>query len=238
MKTVVCVPSRGRPGNITRLVDAVRLTALGDVVVWVYVDDTDPYRDEYVGGIGSGVIVDVNTPRRLVPAWNYQASQIRDVDADQVCFWGDDVVPETPGWDQLLGVASEGGTCIVYGRDGYWDDHVDGFGHLMLPTAVAMSPGVIQAIGGAVPVPGLQHLFADNSWKALGLAAGRLRFVPQVMIRHYHPTHPDPVYRARMDATYETAASNQHQFDVDGAAHNAWLDSDEFTVAAERLRAL
>lgn len=239
MRTAICVPTQGRPHNLARLISAAFQTAGQDLVIWAYVDDDDPSVDEYLSLAEPDVLIEVGPPRRLVPAWNYQAEGlVTDARVDQVCFWGDDVVPETVAWDVQLWTASEDGTCITYGQDGYWGVDPATPGHLMLPTAVAMSRTVIHAIEAPVPVPHLEHVYADNTWKALGITAGKLRFESDVMIRHHHPTHAVKKYRAPMDATYEKAATNDAQFRHDEQAFNAWRVSSAFGFAVERLAAL
>ena len=47
---LMVVPSRGRPGNIQRLWDAMQATCTADTTLLVGLDDDDPLRDAYPQG--------------------------------------------------------------------------------------------------------------------------------------------------------------------------------------------
>ena len=49
MSLAILVPSRGRPQNLRRLVDAVAATATGEYRIYTYIDDDDRTADAYRG---------------------------------------------------------------------------------------------------------------------------------------------------------------------------------------------
>lgn len=94
---------------------------------------------------------------------------------DAIGAFGDDVVFRTPGWDQTVQAAMP---AIVFG-----DDTIHGENH---PTAVFMSPVIIKALRW-LALPAVNHQWADDGWKTIGLGAGCLRYLPGVVFEHEHP---------------------------------------------------
>lgn len=242
----VLVPSRGRPGNIARLSNAIMATSTYPVDVYVRVDDDDPHRDAYLAMSESGagaipgwnaadayprVNVAVGPRLRLAASWNELARAIAPR-YPYLALWGDDVVPETPGWDTFLtDRLDQYGPGWAYGRDGVWD-HTYGRdipGQLLLPTATVMSSELAIALGYVSP-PGLTHLCIDVAWRDLGLEGGGLQFVQDVMIRHHHPC----AGRAELDAVYRDANSVTRQRE-DNTAFAEWRRSDAFTWAVRQV---
>ncbi len=136
-----------------------------------------------------------------------------------LCSMGDDHLPRTPSWDGRLleGLRGMGGG-FVYGNDLLRGQE--------LPTAVAISSPVVAALGWMC-LPGLSHYFVDDAWKALGGAAGCLRYLPDVVIEHLHPA----AAKAPADATYREAETSEPE---DRAAYELWkttsLTRDAATV--------
>jgi hypothetical protein len=178
---LVLVPSRGRPGNVIRLLDGVSATSAGACDLVVCVDDDDPTRADYVDALarvgfgwlevgprdGIGPLLNRHAPRY---ALRYQA----------VGFMGDDHLPQTARWDRRVMAALDelAPAGIVYGDDR--------FQSAALPTAVFMSSCIVRALGFMVP-PGQLHLYLDDYWAQLGRLLGRLRYLPDVVIEHLHP---------------------------------------------------
>lgn len=140
-----------------------------------------------------------------------------------VGFMGDDHRVRTRGWDQALTDAA-GPLGIAYG-----DDLLQG---VELPTAVVMGADIVRTLGQMVP-PTLQHLFVDDYWKALGLGCGRLRYVPEVVIEHMHPS----AGKAEMDASYEIT-NHPDRYESDGAAWKAYRDGGALHADLDALSAL
>jgi hypothetical protein len=137
-------------------------------------------------------------------------------------FMGDDHRPRTPGWDAAYVEAlTEMGTGIVYG-----DDLLQGE---RIPTQVAMTSDIVEAMGGMAP-GGLVHMYLDDLWKAVGERLGCLRYLPDVVVEHLHPA----AGKARWDDRY--AEVNAPEVYADGRARlDAWLASGELDAVADRL---
>lgn len=209
---VVLVPSRGRPGNIRALREAWDATSTARSALWVIVDEDDPCRDEYVadGEPFGDVHVRPGRRSRIGPILNEVAPQVAE-HCRAVGFMGDDHRPRSVGWDTtMLHTLDAMGGGIVYG-----DDLIHGEA---LPTSVVISSSVIRALGWMCP-PGIEHLYLDDSWRALGLAMGRLRYLPGLVIEHMHPIAD----KAPWDDTYRRANTGG-QYDQDRAAFEAWRD--------------
>ncbi len=203
---VVVVPSRGRPHNIERLVQAWADTgATADLVVLV--DDDDPCRDEYVAL--DLPALHIGPRQRIGPLLNDWAPRLAR-SYDVVGFMGDDHVPRTPGWDRAVLDASTLWT-VVYG-----DDLLQGEN---LPTAVFQGAGLIRTLGRFNP-PGCDHLYLDNYWKVMGERLGTLVYLPGVVIEHVHYVNG----KAAEDALYREV-NDPSMYAHDGAAYNVWANT-------------
>jgi hypothetical protein len=234
-RIAVLVPSRGRPWNVERLHSAIMDTALApeNVDVWLRLDHGD---DELEGYTTSEVpvhrlIIDRRT--RLGASWNELASAALASPRgySHLALWGDDVVPETTGWDKILTERTErDGPGWVYGNDGVWD-HTYGdpiAGQLVLPTATLVSREIVEALGWVSPAV-LIHLCIDLAWRDLGLATNTLMYESGVMIRHLHR-----IMGAPDDATYREANEGANATH-DHHSYHPWRLSEEFDAAAHRV---
>lgn len=196
----VLVPTRSRPANARRLVQACRDTGTtSDLVLGV--DDDDPELPAYkklavdMADVGW---VDVLTPSPqpgMVAPLNQMARQ-HAPNYEMLAFLGDDHVPRTERWDEILcgGVRSQGGG-LVYGDDLLQRDK--------LPTAVVMESRIPRTLGYMAP-PALWHLYADTVWLRWGQGIGRLTYWPDVVIEHLHPG----AGTAKSDSSYATTNSS------------------------------
>lgn len=225
----VLVPSRGRPHNVLRLMRAIADTASAHsrVRLRVRLDDDDPENGAYGDALRAhgGVIVTSGPRIRLAASWNEQAAQAAEDGATHLALWGDDVIPMTQGWDEVLVRRLEkDGPGFVYGRDGIWDHTFNREvpGHLVLPTACVMPIEVYRALGWVSP-PGLVHLCVDVAWRDLGFATDALFYEPDVLIRHVHR-----LVGAPDDQTYRDANDDGAQVNVDNRAFRAWREGEGF----------
>lgn len=213
---LMIVPSRGRPGNVAALVDAWFGTAVGAATLLIAIDDDDPTRDDYLKmlapPIKAGTLrVEVAKRQRLGGTLNSIAG-VGATEYRALGFMGDDHRPRTAGWDRrMVEALDELGSGMVYGDDL--------FQRANLPTAIAMTSDIVRSLGYMVP-GGLVHLYVDDAWKALGEGIGRLRYLPDVVIEHLHPS----AGKAQMDASYEETNS-QAQFDADRQRFEDWQQS-------------
>jgi hypothetical protein len=199
---VMVCPSRGRPGNIVELTEAWTQTG-AQAHLMVVVDDDDPELDAYLYlDVDLHIICE---PRRLGPILNSVMPPIAQ-HGGAVGFLGDDHRPRTPGWDKALVDALPG---VAYGNDLFQGRN--------LPTAVAMSAGIVQALGYFVP-PGLMHLYFDDFWLTLGRELGSLTYLEDVIIEHMHPV----AGKASWDEGY-VRANSMEQFNTDSAAYQRFM---------------
>lgn len=204
MSMLVIVPSRGRPENIVRLMDAWVATK-ADATLMVCVDDDDPQLQAYQD-LGPCTV-----RPRLRMAGTLNAAAVEHAPFyTHLAFMGDDHLPRTEGWDRLLGNAlDELGTGIAYGNDLIQGPNI--------PTAVFMTADIVRALGW-MALPGARHLFLDNTWKTLGLKLDALCYMPDVIIEHLHPI----AHQAEWDESY--LLNNNHEtWTHDEAVYNAWI---------------
>lgn len=221
---VVLVPSRGRPEAAGALIQAFRDSCTADTVLCFVVDDSDPTGNEYVSLTGDRVAVAITPSNTMVEALNMAAVDHISRDVFAIGFMGDDHRPRTVGWDTAyLEALRDLGTGIVYG-----DDLLQGE---QLPTQVAMTADIVQALGYMAP-PDLVHLFVDNFWKDLGRAAGCLRYLPDVVVEHLHPI----AGKADWDEGH-TRVNDQSVYAADAKAYHTYRETG-FTADVAKIQAL
>lgn len=222
MSLTVIVPSKGRPLNAARLIEAVDQTAgdeLQDLVIAI--DRDEPLEAEYRaavprdGDTTAWAWVRVRKlraePQRMGPVLNVAASTWVEC-SDYVGFMGDDHLPRTPGWDLELVTALNGRPGVAYGNDLHQGER--------LPTACVISSDIVRALGYMCP-PAQMHLYLDDFWRRLGLLVGNLAYASDVVIEHLHPN----AGKARWDEGY-AATNNADQYNADRVAYEA-LDWNE-----------
>jgi hypothetical protein len=221
---LVIVPSRGRPQNVRRLLDAVHSTARLETHVHVAVDHDDPELSGYRAVIEDTAGEDTLEvgPRKGLCAWTNEVALRWASEYRFLASLGDDMVPRTPGWDRALCTAIEdmGGTGLAYPWDGTRED---------VPEAVVMSSDIVAALGWMC-LPGLEHWYCDDTWAVLGRGAGCIRHLRAVAVDHVRGT------------TDATAIGNGKSLDADRETFWAWrrgqAADDIRTVTGLRERAL
>ena len=207
---LVIVPSRGRPQNIARLLDAVHETSKLATHVHVAVDDDDPELEKYqkvMDDHGNPDDVLEVGPRKGLAAWTNDIAVRRAGEYPFLASFGDDHKPRTGHWDYFLVRAVEhmGGTGFSYPWDGTRED---------VPQAVVMSSSIVTALGWMCE-PSLQHYYVDNVWADLGRGAGCLRHCRAVAVDHVHPA----AGKTSADKTYSDAGEN---LAADREAYQEW----------------
>lgn len=222
----VLVPSRGRPHNLNRLLAAIDDTATGDCVVYTYIDDDDPELDEYRSRFHeSGVQMMVGQRIYYAAAINALAEVAANDGALHLAMFGDDVVPETRGWDATLIAVLGGRLGVAYGSDGL--EHLHGPD---LPTHFVTQTELYRRLGW-LALPGIRHLFLDNVAREIGKGLGNFRYVPEVRLTHRHRwnrTAPD-------DQTYRDA-NDKRKREQDERVYLAWRNGPGYRETMERLR--
>lgn len=223
---VVITPSRDRPQQFAEMIRAVGETTDGRGEVLGLVDDDDPQLDAY-DQLGAWLVIG---QRKSLSAWTNEG--VRHVLAGglgvrlprYLASLGDDHRPRK-GWDLKLIEAIEqlDGPGFAYGNDLYQG--------VNMPTAWVVSTEVVQALGWMM-LPTCEHLYVDAAILALGKAAGRITYRPDVIIEHLHPY----AGKADMDASYRESNSLE-RFASDRAAFDAWK-RDGLADDAAKVRAL
>lgn len=210
-KLIVLVPTRGRPQNVDRLQHAFHALNRADTRLVLGVDADDPELDAYQGlTLHDFVEVAVVEPAGpgMVGALN-QLATIYGKQATCLGFMGDDHLPRTEGWDDVL--------CWAIKRQGggvaYGNDLVHGAN---LATAAIMDARIPRELGYMAP-PTLRHLYVDNVWMDWGRSINKLAYGNDVIIEHLHPI----VGKAEVDERYELVNSGEVT-DHDHAAYETY----------------
>lgn len=228
MESIYLVPTRGRPANALRLARAWKETGTStDTRLTFILDDDDPelqgYHDVFTQADQDDLPFGftVGPRRRLGGTLNYFGPRAAE-HYDAVGFMGDDHLPRTQGWDQMVTAAVAGSPgAVVYGNDLLQGRN--------LPTAVLLDARLVAAMDFMVP-PGLVHLYMDNFWKDLGTATGNLIYLPHVVIEHVHPV----AGKAAWDARYEEVNAGE-VYAGDEARYAQFKSGREWTAAMDRV---
>ena len=231
----IIVPTRGRPGNIRKVISAWDFTNawdVADLILAVDVDDpeyqgyVDLYEEHRHPDTGEQLF-SVHYQARWVP----MVQKLNDTAQElapayfAVGFAGDDHLPQTIDWaKRYLTILHEMGTGMVYGDDGYQGRK--------LSTEWAVTSDVIRALGRMVPAP-VEHMYCDNSMMDLFNGAGALRHLPEIRIEHFNPYAGG---KAPMDAQYKRV-NHRDQYSKDGKAYQRWRSSGMVTDI-NKVRAL
>lgn len=204
------VPSRGRPHNIARLIEAMDRTCRADTTLIVGVDEDDPTLDRYRAFSECETVVQ---PRRRLVEWLNDLATERASDYKFIGHIGDDNVPRTVGWDVeiIRSLEQQGDIGFCFG-----DDLDPGRQPGSLSIHIFMTSEVIRRLGYIGP-PSLQHMYVDPVWYAWGTATS-IEFLPGVVLEHMHYTVAG---KAPLDASYEASTG---LIPSDCAAYNAYCD--------------
>lgn len=183
------VPSRERPHNIARLIDAMNRTCRGDTTLIVGVDSDDPCLPEYRAFTECEVVVG---PRVQLVAWLNRLATDLAGDYHFLGHIGDDNVPRSVGWDQRV-IQSLQHHTFCFG-----DDLDPGREPGSLSLTIFMRSSVVTRLGYMGP-PSIQHMYVDPVWYAWGQATS-IEFLPDVVLEHMHYTIGG---KAPVDASYE-----------------------------------
>lgn len=169
---LVILPSRSRPDNVKRGVDALlEHSRISDIIVAIDEDQSDLYPRL------DGVTYEVNPRLRMNGTLNLVANKYTDK-YETIYFLGDDHLVKTPAWDELLYAPIKArGYGLSYGNDLLQGQK--------LATAIMMSTNIIRTLGFMAP-PKLIHLYMDNFWMSLGQALDCLTYVREAVIEHMH----------------------------------------------------
>jgi hypothetical protein len=220
----ILLPTRGRPHNLRRFLEATAETAQGDYTVYVRLDDDDPTLSEYMDVLEDHLdrtLVEIGPRTGFAASLNESAAAADRDGCFYIGMFGDDVEPKSPGWDVALTEALGGPLGVAYGDDGLRDKHAAD-----LPTHYITQTSVYRRLGYLAP-PGIKHLFLDNVARDIGRQLGRFLFVP-VLIQHRHPWAEG---EHLADKTYEEGGRNPKIRKSDLMAYQRWSRTREWRQA-------
>lgn len=188
------VPSRGRPHNVVRLLDAMDATCRAQTRLIVGVDDDDPTLPGYQALADRCEVVVGRAARyrgQLV-RWLNDLALWNAQDYPFLGHIGDDNVPHTEGWDvRVIESLTKQGTGFCFA-----DDLDPGRTPGSLSIHIFMTADVPLQLGYFGPPP-IQHMYVDPVWYAWGTRTS-IEFLSDVVIEHRHYSVSD----APMDESY------------------------------------
>jgi hypothetical protein len=219
IKLAILVPTRGRPHNLERLARAAKETCTTDYKIFARLDNDDeskyPELENVEYSIGERIF--------YANSVNETAKAAADEGFTHLAILGDDVLPETIGWDEKL-ISSLDGLGVVYGSDGL--EHLHGED---LPTHVVVPVEMYNRLGW-IGLPTLRHLFCDNVWRELGRAT-KFIYRQDVKLSHLHRWNK----AAPDDKTYQEA-NDKKKRDLDRMAFEEWRDGPGLKQARRLLK--
>lgn len=203
----VLVPTRGRPGNMQRMVDSGRATCADRVEYVFYIDDDDtPSRDMAIMlNQQGGDVFWTHGPRgqlNLSQLWNACYDVAHGEILQHSC---DETIYRSAHWDLKVRLAFDewpDRIGLVYGRDGIHDSNLATHGFL--------HRNWVEAVGYFVP-PYFSSDYNDLWLHQVAQAAGRLQFLPDVFTEHMHPA----VGKGPLDQTHQDRLARHSQDGVD-----------------------
>ena len=181
----ILLPTRGRPQNLDRFINATVKTAVS-WRLYVRLDFDDPELDGYErvlekwSDIADKITVARGDRIRFGPSLNELAMYAEVDGMSHLGMFGDDVVPIDNEWDEALIEALGDDLGVAYGDDGLRNKHAPD-----LPTHYVTQTEVYRRLGYLSP-PRISHLFLDNVARDIGQHLKNFVYVP-VRIRHLHP---------------------------------------------------
>lgn len=222
MKLAITVPSRGRPHNLRRLSEALNKTCTGDYELLARIDSDDPKASEYLDIKDAQIIIGDRIFFTL--SLDELAQNALEIGFTHLAILGDDVLPETIGWDEKMIQALNNKLGVVYGSDGLERLHGED-----LPTHVVVPIEMYKRLGW-IGLPGSRHLFCDNAWRELGKLT-QFIYLKDVKLTHLHRWNKT----APNDQTYEEA-NDKVKRELDKKAFEDWRDGEGLQQAKKALQ--
>lgn len=218
IKLAITVPTRGRPHNLQRLANALKETCTVNYEIFARLDDDD--KSEY---LELDKVTYFTGPRIFFSASVNELAKIAmEQGFTHMAILGDDVLPETKGWDAMM-IDALPEVGVAYGSDGL--EHLHGQD---LPTHVVVPMELYKRLGW-IGLPTLRHLFCDNVWRELGKLTSFI-YVPEAKLSHLHRWNK----AAPDDKTYQEA-NDKIKREADKKAFEAWRDGNGIVEARKAL---
>ena len=200
------LPSRSRPHNLSRLIDAWVRTGSSTPVV-VCIDSDDPCREQYeTMAIPDRWHIVVGTRCPLSDIYNN--TYVRRWNATWFGFIADDVVPVTKDWDiSLIKAAGNDGMAVPAGGE-----TTGGCPHFVLGGDLVRSVGWLS-------LPGLDRIYIDTVWGDIAKSRGVYREINDVRLEHHHFSNG----KALLDKTYLKGNKAQDKLIYNNWRQHAYL---------------
>lgn len=192
-KILIILPSRSngnnRENNVERFIESWREHTEGYSELCILLDDDDEYRYKK----HPDILYYINPNVRFVPKVNKAALNFKD-EYKYIANFSDDFIIRNK-WELrfIEFFTNNDGFGIAYGNDLLQQEK--------LPTAVCITSNIINTLGYMIP-PQLQHMYADNFWKDLGVNTKIIKYFPDIIFEHVHPD----AGKAKRDSQYDYAA--------------------------------
>jgi len=134
-------------------------------------------------------------------------------------FLADDLVPQTPLWDQLL-IEKAGSTDISYPNDGAKET--------AQPTHPCVGGDLVRAIGW-FGIPACHHFFTDTVWRYLGEHLGNIYRLDDVVVEHLH-------YSMDKSARDQTYIESSDRWKADKRGYRDWIAQEGELLVAKLKR--
>jgi glycosyltransferase involved in cell wall biosynthesis len=227
-KISILCPTRERANRAYNYSRSILNTSdtLSRVEILFYVDNDDPSIESYKRLFPKDTVllkVIYGPPMSVSKSWNVLASHC----TGDILFMGnDDLLHETQGWDSILEKTSEEYLDDIYCI--FFDDGINHGKHCAFP---AVSRKWYDTLGYFSP--GVFEFLYNDTWVFdIAKRIGRVRYVPEVMVRHNHWT----VEKVKDATTKRHRDDNPGRARRDKAKYERTVNDRE--MAAEKLRAI
>lgn len=199
------LPTRSRPHNLLRLIDAWTTTG-ASTSCELCIDFDDPFRNqiETMKTPGWGLFIGRRGPLSAL----YNNAYERHPSEPWYGFIADDVVPITKDWDiRLIEAAGSDGMAVPAGGE-----TTGGCPHFVLGGDLVRSVGWLS-------LPGLDRIYIDTVWCDIAKDRGVYREVPNVKLEHMHFSNG----KAPIDETYRKYRKSQDKLIYNNWRQHAYL---------------
>jgi len=194
------LPSRGRPQNVRRFIEAYKISG-GTTPVCLRFDEDDP-QPEY--DIPDNWLTWEGYQKPLSEIYNEFFYKFPDL--NWYGFIADDVVPLTAFWDQhLIAIAGKDGMAVPAGGE-----TTGGTPHFVLGGELVRDIGWLS-------LQGLERLYIDTVWADIAKEKDVLRFAPDILLEHRHFSNNQALF----DKTYRKPSR-----DRDKIIYQTWKGED------------
>ena len=184
MISLLC-PTRGRVSQAKVLLESIRKTEKNKNEVLFYIQDDDPQKQKYVE-----MFKEMDHKGWIMEPWQptgYMWNRLSDIaKGDLLCLMGDDVVMETPHWDEKIeNKAKEypDGIFVITVKDGRKEDGP----HLGCPHPIVHKKWK-ETLGYFLP-PQFMHRYLDTYTKRIAKTVGRYVEMWDIRFNHQKELH-------------------------------------------------